>query len=204
MAARSLTAPAVLRAAMELGVVPSGAEVSRRGEVRWESEDLAYLGWVSKDTAGMLSWHMNVGDAKFGPALEKYGRMSVPIRSSSNEMPWPQAVDGLVEEFLRDGLGRATHFVADRTDLCVLLSSSGDVKRGNLYAWLPVANYPARLVQALLLARDMGALDLESKIQGRLKQGPIRLSNGRSMDILASAKVWASRYSSALGFDIPV
>ncbi len=150
----------------------------------------------------MLAWHMNVGDAKFGPALEKYGRMSVSIRSSSNEMPWPQAVDSLVEEFLREGLGRATQFVTDRIDLCLLLSSSEDVQRGNLYAWLPVANYPARLVQALVLARDIGSLDLESKIQGQLTQAPIRLSNGRSMDILASAKGWASRYSGALGLDI--
>ncbi|MEU8728042.1 hypothetical protein AB0C68_01470 [Streptomyces tendae] len=147
---------------------------------------------------------MNVGDAKFGPTLERYGRMSVPIRSSNNEMLWPQAVDGSLEEFLREGLGRAAQFVADRTDLCMLLSSSEDVQRGELYAWLPVANYPARLVQALVLARDIGSSGLESRIQGQLEQGPIRLSNGRSMDVLASAKGWASRYSSALGIDIPI
>lgn len=204
MGAKPLTAPAVLRAAMELGVLPSKAEVSRQREVRWESEDLAYLGWISKEAAGMLAWHMNVGDAKFGPALEKYGRMSVPIRSPRNEMPWPQAVDSSLEEFLREGLGRATQFVADRIDLCVLLSSSADIRRGNLYAWLPVANYPARLVQALVLARDIGAPDLESEIYGRLRQEPIHLSSGRTMDILASAKGWASRYSSALGLDIPI
>ncbi|MFH8659879.1 hypothetical protein [Streptomyces afghaniensis] len=152
----------------------------------------------------MLTWYMNVGDAKFGPALEKYGRMSVPIRASSNEMPWPQVVDSSLEEFLREGLGRAARFVADRIDLCELLSASEDVRRGNLYAWLPVANYPARLVQSLVLVRDIGAPALESQIRARLEQGPIRLSNGRSMDVLESAKGWASRYSSALGFDIPV
>src|ERR1044072_2396560 len=146
MAAKSLSAPAVLRAAMELDVVPSDADVSRRGEVRWESNELAYLGWISKDAAGLLTWHMNVGDAKFGSALERYGRLSVPIRSSSNEMPWPQVVDSSLEEFLQEGLGRASRFVTDRTDLCKLLSSSGDVQRGNLFVWLPVANYPARLV----------------------------------------------------------
>ncbi|MFJ4844898.1 MULTISPECIES: hypothetical protein [unclassified Streptomyces] len=202
--AKLLTATAVLRSAMELGVVSSDADVSRKGEARWESEGLAYLGWLSKDAAGLLVWHMNVGDAKFGSALEKYGRMSVPIRSSSNEMPWPQAADSLLEEFLREGLGRAVQFVADRTDLCELLSSSEDVRRGNLYSWLPVANYPARLVQALVLARDIGDSDLESRIQGQLKEGPIRLANGRAMDVLASAKGWASRYSSALGFDIAI
>lgn len=202
--AKPLTAPAVLRVATELGAVPSEADVSRKGEVRWESQGLAYLGWISKDAAEMMAWHMNVGDAKFGSALEKYGRMSVPIRSSSNEMPWPQAVNSSLKEFLQEGLGRAAQFVADRTDLCELLSSSEDVQRGNLYAWLPLANYPARLVQALVLARDIGASDMESRIQGQLEQGPIRLANGRSMDVLTSAKGWASRYSSALGFDIPI
>ncbi|MFF9185090.1 hypothetical protein [Streptomyces misionensis] len=202
--AKPLTVPAVLRAAMELGAVPSQAEVSRRGEVRWKSQGLAYLGWISKDAAGMLTWHMNVGDAKFGSALEKYGRMSVPIRSSSNETPWPQAMDSSLEEFLREGLGRAARFVADRTDLCELLSSCEDVQRGDLYVWLPVANYPARLVQALVLARDIGDTDLESRIRGQLEQGPIRLSNGRSIDVLTSAKGWASRYASALGFDIVI
>ncbi|WP_157606495.1 hypothetical protein [Saccharomonospora cyanea] len=145
-----------------------------------------------------------MGDAKFGPALEKYGSMSVPIRSSSNEVPWPQTVDRSLEVFLREGLGRATQFVANRTELCLLLSSYEDVQRGELYAWLPVANYPARLVQALVLARDIGSPGLEPWIQGCLEQGSLRLSTGRSMDVLASAKGWASRYSSALGFDIMV
>ncbi|MFD5090000.1 hypothetical protein ACFWMR_05330 [Amycolatopsis thailandensis] len=171
---------------------------------RWESQGLAYLAWISEDVAGSLTWNMNVGDAKFGPALEKYGRMSVPIRGSGSEMPWPRAVDTSLEKYLLEGLGGSTRFVADRTDLCVLLSSPGDVWRGELSVWLPVANYPARLVQALVLARDLGSADLESRIQGRLEQGPIRLSNGRSMDVLASAKGWASRYSSALGFDIAI
>ncbi|MFE4175361.1 hypothetical protein ACFRR7_25515 [Streptomyces sp. NPDC056909] len=202
--AKPLTAPAVLRAAMNLGAVPPDADVSRRGEVRWESEGLAYLGWISKDAADMLAWHMNVGDARFGSALEKYGRMSVPIRSSCEEMSWPQVMDSSLEGFLREGLGRAAQFVTGRIDLCELLSSRENVQRGDLYVWLPVANYPARLVQALVLARDLGEPDLESRILVQLEQGPIRLSNGRSMDVLGSAKRWASRYSGVLGFDIPI
>ncbi|MER7375411.1 hypothetical protein [Streptomyces lanatus] len=145
----------------------------------------------------MLAWHLNVGDAKFGSALEKYGRMSVPVRSATNEMSWPQAVDDSLEEFLREGLGRAAHFVADRTDLCELLSSSEDVHQGNLYAWLPVANYPARLVQSLVLARDTGSSALESRIRGQLAQEPIRLSNGRFMDVMVGQGVGESIFKSA-------
>lgn len=202
--AKNVTAPSVIRKAIEVGAVPATASVSRRGEARWEAGELSYRAWVWKDADGALTWDLHVGDAKFGSLMSEYGGLSVPVRSSQNDMPWPKAVDGLVENFLREGLEQAARFVVDRTDLCVLLSSSGDVRRANLYAWLPVANYPARLVQALVLARDIGAADLESKIRGQLEEGAIRLSNGRSMDILASAKGWASRYSNALGFDIPV
>ncbi|GAA3137883.1 hypothetical protein GCM10020001_070540 [Nonomuraea salmonea] len=202
--AKPLTAPAVLRVAMELGAISSEAEVSRKGEVRWESRELAYLGWISKGAGGTLAWYLNVGDAKFGPALEKYGRMSVPIRSSSNKIPWPQAVDEPLEDFLQKGLGQATCFVVDRTDLGVLLSSAEDVQRGELYAWLPVANYPARLVQALVLARDIGLPDLESRIRAELERGPIQLTSGRTMDVLASAREWAGRYSRVLGYDIEI
>jgi hypothetical protein len=41
--AREMSAPAVLRLAKELGVVASSAEVTRRGEVNWESGDLKYF-----------------------------------------------------------------------------------------------------------------------------------------------------------------
>lgn len=202
--ARNVTAPGVLRKAIEVGAVPAAASVSRKGEARWEAGDLSYRAWVWKDAAGALTWDLYIGDAKFSALMSEYGGLSVPVRSSQNAMPWPMTADSLLADFLQEGLGRAGQFVIDRADLCALLSSSEDVRRGGLYAWLPIANYPARLVQALILARDIGEVALESQILSKLQGDSIRLSNGRSLDILKSAKSWASKYSTALGFDVPI
>lgn len=202
--AKLLTAPAVQRRAMKIGAIPSTATVSRGGEVRWESDGLAYLGWISRDVKGALSWYMNVSDAKFGPLTGEYEGMSVPIRSAHNEFSWPDIVNDSLDRFLHDGLGQAIRFIEDRSDLCELLSSPEDVHRGDLYAWLPMANYPARLVQALVLARDIGAARLESRILDQLKQGPVELPSGRLLDIQGSAVQWSAIFSKALGFDIPI
>lgn len=202
--AKPMAAPAVLRTAAELGFVPSSASVSRKGEARWEGRGLAHLGWLSKSPEGALTWYVNVGDAKFGPAMDKYGGMSVPIRSSRTPIPWPTGTDDSLVEFLRSGLGAAAYFVADRIDLCSILSAREDVVRGDLHAWLPVANYPARLVQALILARDLGLSDMQDRIREDLNQDPIRLSNGRLLEILPSAKGWAAKYSVALGFPVGI
>ncbi|MFF3654810.1 hypothetical protein [Streptomyces olivochromogenes] len=143
-----------------------------------------------------------MGDAKFGPPLATYGSLSVPIRSSQDSTAWPTALDDSLTSFLQDGLGKAAEFVADRGDLCSILSSPETVVRGNLHAWLPVANYPARLVQALILARDLGLDEMQVQIERKLAQDPIRLSNGRLLEILSSAKGWAAKYSAALGFTV--
>jgi len=54
--ARDMSAPAVLRLARDLGVVPSNAEVTRRGGVNWVSGELEYFGWVMKRVPGRLTW----------------------------------------------------------------------------------------------------------------------------------------------------
>jgi hypothetical protein len=147
---------------------------------------------------------VNVGDAKFGPALEKYGRMSVPVRATQNSMAWPAKISDELGSFLRNGVGAASEFVSDRADLCSILSSESDVVRGGLHAWLPIANYPARLVQALILAQDLGSDEMQGGIRDKLRSGPIRLSNGKILDVEQSAKGWASKYSLALGVHIVI
>lgn len=202
--AKPMPAPAVLRATVKLGALPPDALVSRTGEARWECRGLAHLAWVSKSPEGALTWHVNVGDAKFGPTLEKYGSMSVPVRAAQNSIAWPAEISDELESFLRNGVGAASEFVSDRADLCFILSSDGDVVRGGLHAWLPVANYPARLVQALILAQDLESDEMQRLIREKLASGPIRLSNGRSLDIGKSAQGWASKYSDALGVRIVI
>ncbi|MFF6815183.1 hypothetical protein ACFZAG_35660 [Streptomyces sp. NPDC012403] len=200
--ARNLSAPAVIRKAIEVGAVPAVAEVARKGGASWSAGELNYRAWVWKDHTGALTWDLHIGDAKFGPRMEEYGGLSVTVRGARGSIPWPSAADTSLYTFLQEGLGRAVHFVEDRKDLASLLSSSEDVRRGEFFAWLPVANYPARLVEALILSRDIGAVELESDILSKLSGGPIRLNRGRSIDILSSAREWAVSYSKALGFSV--
>jgi hypothetical protein len=119
-------------------------------------------------------------------------------------MAWPVGPDDSLNRFLRNGVGAAAEFVVDRADLCSILSAADNVVRGDLYAWLPVANYPARLVQALILAMDIGSFEKQERVREELSREPIRLSNGRLLDIRQSAKGWAAKYSSALGFAVEV
>ena len=77
--------------------------------------------------------------------------------------------------------------------------SDDDVPRGRLYAWLPRASYPARLVQALIIARDMGSSRLVSMIEEKLHGSPVVLSNGDRIDIFPAARYWAEEFEKALG-----
>jgi hypothetical protein len=123
-----LSASEILRTAVAIDAVPADAAISR-GEVQWESGGLAYNGWLAKERSGGLSWGLNVGDATFGAAMEKYGRMSVRIRGDYNEILFPSKRDEALDEFLSRGLGVASHFVKDRSDLSAVLASPGDVAR---------------------------------------------------------------------------
>ncbi|GGM89416.1 hypothetical protein GCM10010106_41050 [Thermopolyspora flexuosa] len=203
--ARDMSAPAVLRLARDLGVVPSNAEVTRRGGVNWVSGELEYFGWVMKRVPGRLTWGLNVGDAKFGPLMSEYGRMVVWIRGPRDEFPVPKRPDDHLIEWLQEGLGKAKEFVADRKDLCVLFASPEDVWRGDLYAWLPPSNYPARLVKALVLARDIGNPEMEAQVMGRLRrERKVDPRTGELTDVMTEARSWARQFSAVLGFDIPL
>jgi hypothetical protein len=85
-----------------------------------------------------------------------------------------------------------------------LLASEGDVKRGDLNAWLPIGGLAARLVEALILAREMGLSEVEDHIRGRIHQEPITVSFGRVIDITADARSWAKQFGKALDLEIKV
>lgn len=74
--------------------------------------------------------------------------------------------------------------------------------RGHLYAWLPIISYPSRLVQALILARDLGAEDLVSKILDKIQGDPVYMPNGIVLSVRESAERCADRYSAALGLEV--
>jgi hypothetical protein len=57
-------------------------------------------------------------------------------------------------------------------------------------------------VQALIIARDMGASRLGSMIEEKLHGSPVVLSNGDRIEIPPEARYWAKEFEKALGAEI--
>jgi len=205
--AKRISVNAVLKIAIDIGVIPESATVDRKGRATWSSGEFALVAMLERRPDGRLGWHAFVGDLKLGPALSNFGSLSVAIDPAVDDaIEWPTTDYPVecVEDFLRGGVGISRGFVVDRLDLARLLASESDVRRGNLTTWLPRASYPARLVQALILARDSESIELEAEIQERLRSGTLLLPGGQEVDIASSAKRWAKQYAKALGREVLV
>jgi hypothetical protein len=202
--ARMLSGPQVLRIAAEIGAIPASAEITpRKRSALWRRGELEVVCRLEKEQGQILTCYTFIGDAKLGPAMTEYGRLSVSIRGLIDDViEWPTRSSTQLEEFLRENLGKASEFILDREDLCLVLASDDDVPRGRLYAWLPRASYPARLVEALIIARDMGSSRLVSMIEEKLHGSPVVLSNGDRIEILPEARYWAKEFEKALGAEI--
>lgn len=200
--AKQISITQVLKIAIAAGAIPGSATVDRKGRATWSFNEFALVAMLERRPDGRLGWHAFIGDLKLGPALASFGSLSVAIDPAVDDaVEWPTAGGPVeyVEEFLRGGIAVAPGFVVDRLDLAQLLASESDVRRGNLITWLPLANYPARLVQALILARDLGSAELEAEIKEKLRSGTVLLPGGQEVDIASSAKRWAKQYAKALG-----
>ena len=203
--ATKVTAGAVLRRAAEIGVLPDSFSLVRRRGAEWAVGELSYTLWVRKDADDSLSWTLHVGDAKLGPRLSDFGMLTVPVRDTRSARTWPTSLDQSMDDFIRDAWEPALRVVADRSDLALLLAANDDVHRGHFSVWLPEANLPARLVQSLIIARDLGDRALEDAVLTRLHDGTSReLPNGRTIDKLYSARQWARDYSAALGYEVAI
>ncbi|MEU7588990.1 hypothetical protein AB0A95_22195 [Micromonospora sp. NPDC049230] len=205
--AKQISVGHILKIGMAIGVIPEAATVDRKGRAMWSSDELALVAMLERRPDGRLGWHIFVGDLKLGPALSSFGSLTVAIDPAVDDaIDWPTTNESVesVEQFLRDGIGIARGFVVDRLDLAQLLASELNVRRGSLTTWLPLANYPARLVQALILARDLGATELEAEIQEKLGSGTLLLPGGQEVDVARSAKRWAKQYAKALGREVLV
>lgn len=190
-----MSAPAVLRSCAEFGIIPDNASISRNGEARWEGGGVYSVAWLLKGGEGDILWYVNTGDSRLGPLLKEFGGLSAWIRPlSEGGIGWPESKSGIPESVLAKELGQAVSFIQGRADLCSVLAETADVIRGDVRAWLPAANYPARLVQALIIGRDARLKDLETVILERLSEP----------GVASSARQWARQYSDALGIDVEV
>lgn len=202
--AKPLSAPQILRIAAGISAIPASAEINaRQRSALWRRGELEVLCQVTKEQGHILTWSTFIGDAKLGPAMTDFGSLSIKIRGLTDYVTeWPIRPSAELETFLQENLGKSSEFIVDREDLCELLASYDDVARGRFYAWLTRGSYPARLVQALIVAHDMGSSRHISMIKEKLNGGPIVLSSGDRIEILPKARYWAKEYEKALGAKI--
>ncbi|WP_432833099.1 hypothetical protein [Dactylosporangium sp. CA-092794] len=204
--AQPLSYQAVLRHLVDHGVIPDTAESDMRRGARWtEPSGLAYSLWLDKDSSGGLALSLNTGDAKLGALLAETSGFAVPIRPDVDPIVgWPTRSSAADLAELVERAREATAFIADRTDLCNVMMQLGYVERGRWHAQTLLGNYPNRLVKAILLAEDLHNEALAQEVRRRIHAGPEFNSNGIEVDILASAKRWASTFGKALGRAIDV
>jgi hypothetical protein len=198
-----MPASAIMRHLHEASALPADAPVSRRGDIRLRKRDLEFTAWPEVAPDGLVGAAVNIADARLGPAMDEYGRLSVRLRSTGDGLPWPagRALSEDQAATLGAWFRAARNFVADRRDLADLLAAEAALRRGDLYVWQTKASRPARLVQALILAQDMGDDDLADDLRERLRRGAdVRQPGGP--DELQQARQWAKRYAKALRREI--
>ena len=200
-----------MQAAVDAAILPPTTEVApRRGEAHWNERGLSFVAFVDHGQFdNEVTWITYVDDPRYGGVQHGGPFSSVGIRRhgsstlepTSGAPPWPtepRAGDDVIE-YLRLGLGASRAFVRDRADFVFLLMQERDVVRGDLATWLPQA-YPARLLMALRIARDMGdaarADELTTLLRGDL---PVASDAGKQEPMRVAAGRWAHRLSRASG-----
>lgn len=191
---KPISAPGILREAIRAGALPAGLEVSRKGEATWARDGLELTAWAMKSRYGELDWGVQVADEKFADAMAKYGRWAVLVVANENyPAPWPAPGDADAIAALNQGFREAAGFFAGRGDFARVKAVKEDVIRGRVHVSPGVNSHPARLVESLVLARDLDDTELADAVLKTLSE---------DKEIRESAKSWAKRFSKELGFAI--
>jgi len=186
------------------GIVPERARLLSRGRAVWTEGELSMTLILWKKPGDKLGWRHYTGDGVLGPKLLDFGGLSVsvdPIRPP--DLAWPSSGAPLDDEVEQAPLPAQT-FVTDRRDLAAILSSEQEIRRGDQTTDLSIGGYPGRLINALIIARDAGASDIEHEVIAKLHSEMTLESDGQRVDVLQDAKYWAKQYEKALGFAIPL
>jgi hypothetical protein len=207
--ANGVSAHGLIRAMVDADILPADAMlVPRKGRAYWSERELRFQALVEKGDTGNVQWQLFVSDGTdLGlPSEEKGLDATISIREIGDKqdigrLPWPSRPKLARDEvtYLRESFGAAREFVKDRLDLCFLLTQEHDAVRGALFSWLHQA-YPARLVKALMIARDLRDVDRVQEITEILKSGrswPV--SPSEDQDILVVAGRRARELSQIIG-----
>ncbi|MEZ5181968.1 MAG: hypothetical protein R2702_08860 [Acidimicrobiales bacterium] len=205
----SISGTALLLRLRAAGGLVAGTQIAeRKGTAEWTSGDLRYRISLKEGPDG-ARWWVSVGDRQLGRSFHEGGVLaSIPIRPAPEQapLPWPTADDEVVP-FLRELHARlvpAVGFVADRRDLCALLISPGDVRRGELVADLR-AGYVERVLRAFVVARHAGDHEAAAVAHAILVSPPAGAPTEGITSLLDQARIWADQwsYQSGLAIEVP-
>lgn len=178
--AHAMTPGGLVTAALRDELFPGGAQSLGRGWVAWVVADLEYRAVVGR-VGGDVQWRVFVGDARLGPAMADYGRLSVPLDYVGPRLDWPTGsrLDPLQLVALRSLCRDVPLFAAGRRDLALLMMAQHEVRHGDFVAWLPAGNWPGRLAQALVIATDLDDQAPADAIRHLIKSAGARIVSRR-------------------------
>ncbi|MFD7732559.1 hypothetical protein ACFV6F_19485 [Kitasatospora phosalacinea] len=201
-----------------LGMGPARVE---EGGLTFTRGDLActVLIWKDRPDRAVFGWATVASDAALREQMEHFGGMSVridhptlarPVNPTDIPQgagyPWPVVGSSLAAEAAAslERYGRPSlEFVRDRHDLGLLLLADAHVHRGGVWSFAPANSEPARVAQAILLARHSGDQDLERSAVAKLRQrGEEPLAPYPDYLFRQSVADWARQYARVTGVDL--
>jgi hypothetical protein len=186
---------------------PDAVITPRRGEANWYEIGFPMRLSVVR-RVDRVAWTTFVLDPVFGRSEDGGIGTAVAIGMIGHDgLPpdrrpaWPDSAQ--LDESLRSWIDRgpveARSFVRDRLDLCDVLRDVQDVVRGELHVRNARGTYAARLVQALLIARDLDDRRREAEIVHVLDTAPRKGADPADTPLATLARRWAKDYSKVLG-----
>lgn len=191
------------------------------GSLTFTRGDLActVLIWKGHPDRAVFGWAAVASDTALREQMERFGGMSVridhptlarPVNPTNipqgADYPWPVVGSSLAAEAAASltRYGRPSlDFVRDRHDLGLLLLADAHVHRGEVWSFAPTNNEPARVAQAILLARHSGDQDLERSAVAKLRQrGEEPVAPRPDYLFRRSVADWAKQYAKVTGVDL--
>ena len=199
---RALTPVGLVGRLVEAGVVPADAPSERRGTVReWSDRGLRFslLVWRPSGprSAELLCWRVFVRPV--GPIGEPFEQGGLDAWVALGPPVDEIEASSLVVEQVAADVRAAVGFVADVADYVrVLLVEEGLVRDG-VVTW-PQQGYPARLVKARELAKEIGRPDLVAEVDAVLDSGlRVSVSPVLAEDVRVAADDWVRILSKQSG-----
>lgn len=201
-----------------LGMVPVSVQGGDLTFARGELRSTLSI-WKDRFDRSVFGWMVRTYDTALRDRMEGFGGMSIRIDHPTPPdganptnippaagYPWPVAGTPLAPEAaaaVTEYGPVSLRFVRDRHDLGLLLLADAHVHRDRVRSFAPTNNEPARIAQAILLARHSGDQDLERAAVVKLRdRGEEPVAPWPDYLFRQAVADWAKQYSKATGVDL--